>query len=468
MKQLLPRATGREIVRTGCAHLLGMRHGRGLDALSVFSITLLMYAGSLKSAALLAWMPVDLTAVALGLVGLSVLMTVVECRKLSLPPVGGFVILASLIPGFLVGPDNPYTPKAQLGICISIYTALAAFVLLGSRERRKMWLGSLAVLGLVVIPLLRPGPLGTLSVGGSGSTISAAQMLGVSVVILVVLVMTGRVRGRSHLVVAAMILGVLLYALLGTGSRGPTLAAAVALMVTVVLLRPDLLKRAAAAVALVVVMGAVLGALGFAGIERMRVAASGSFGDSPRVVLWEQAVQAIPGAPTGFGWGNFWSVLSPEARLDSGFVQYPHNTVLEAFVLGGWFAGLSITALLVLAIRRYYRLARVDSLEGALLAIAVFYVFCAMVSGTIADDRAMYAVLAAAFAYPARRAKQESGPSPEAARPGADTASPGSVGPGDRQTEAAGSPHEEALSGAQHSGPVRRPTLAHKLRRGRR
>ena len=331
MKQLLPRATGREIVRTGCAHLLGMRHGRGLDALSVFSITLLMYAGSLKSAALLAWMPVDLTAVALGLVGLSVLMTVVECRKLSLPPVGGFVILASLIPGFLVGPDNPYTPKAQLGICISIYTALAAFVLLGSRERRKMWLGSLAVLGLVVIPLLRPGPLGTLSVGGSGSTISAAQMLGVSVVILLVLVMTGRVRGRSpHLVVAAMILGVLLYALLGTGSRGPTLAAAVALMVTVVLLRPDLLKRAAAAVALVVVMGAVLGALGFAGIERMRVAASGSFGDSPRVVLWEQAVQAIPGTPTGFGWGRFRSVLSPEARLDSGFVQYPHNTVLEA------------------------------------------------------------------------------------------------------------------------------------------
>lgn len=384
-----------------------------LDVLAVVSIMGMMYAGAVKSSSVFAWIPVDLTAVAIVLVGLAVVLTLVALRRLIIPPVGGLAILAALIPGYLVGTGNPYTPKAQVAILISVYAALAAFVLLRTRERRTLWVWSLAALGLLISPLLRTSVLGTLSVGASGATIAAGQMLGVSIVVILVLMVSGQIRGRKHRLLAALALLVLGYELIGTGSRGPTIAAATALTITVVFIRPELLKRAVVAVAVVVVAFIALIGLGVAGAERMHFAASGSLGRSPRVVLWEQALQAIPRAPLGHGWGNFWSVLTPDARLAGGYAQHAHNLVLEAFVEGGWIAGIAITTFLVLALRRQFGNATSDPFESALLAVAIFYVMCTMVSGTMADDRAMFAVLTAAFAIPgrsrARRARTRAG-----------------------------------------------------------
>jgi O-antigen ligase len=400
------------------------RYSRWLDVMAAVSVTLMMFAGSVKSASVFAWIPVDLTALALVLVGVSVVLTLLASRRLVIPPVGGLAILAALIPGFFIGAGNPYTPKAQLAILITVYTAMGAFLLLRTSDRRRIWLWSLAVLGLLIIPLLKTSSLGTRSVGGSGATISAGQMLGVSIVVLMVLVMSARVRGRSHVLLAVVAVAVLGYELIGTGARGPTIAAAAALLITVVFLHPELLRRAVGAVVLVVAGFFALGALGFAGAERMRLAASGSFGSSPRVVLWEKALNAIPEAPAGFGWGNFWSVLPPSARLDSGYVQHAHNLVLEAFVEGGWVAGIAITAFLVLTLQRQFRSAKKDSVEAALLAVAVFYVICTMVSGTMADDRAMFAVLAAAFAFPGRRVSPDEHQVYEADRQESATATP--------------------------------------------
>jgi O-antigen ligase len=375
------------------------RFRRWLQVFSGVSLTLLMFSGDVKSSPDLAWLPVDLTGLALVLVAAAVGLTLLWTQP-AVVPAGGFLILAALIPGFVVGTTNPYTAHDRVSVLISVYTAVSAFLLLRAAESRRFWLWPLAAGGILVVPLLRTSREGTLSVGGQGATTSAAQLLGVSILVLLVLAMTGRVRSHAAFFLAAAAVLLLGYELIGTGSRGPTLALGLALFVAVLTVRRDLVKRAAVAAVLVVLAWVVLLVAGYGGAERMRLAASGGFGSSPRVALWKEAVAAIPTMPAGCGWGNFWSVLTPAARLDSGYAQHAHNTVLEAFVEGGWVAGIAITAFIVLALRRQLRSVHGNPDEAVLFAICLFLVGCSMVSGTMGDDRAMFAVLAAAFAVP--------------------------------------------------------------------
>jgi O-antigen ligase len=371
------------------------------------ALTLLMFSGHVKASPVLAWLPVDLTAVALLLVGGAVGLTLLWKKPVAMP-VGGFLILAALVPGFLVGTDNPTTPHDRVSILISIYTAVSAFWLLRSAESRRVLLWSMTAGGILILPLLQTGTAGTLSVDGQGATISAARMLGVSILILLVLGMSGRIRGRVSKFLAAAVVVVLGYALIGTGSRGPTLAFALALMAAVLIVRRDLVKRVAIAAVLVVLAWVALLVAGDTGAERLRGAAfaGGDLGNSPRVVLWKEALAAMPTLPEGCGWGNFWSVLTPGARLDSGYSQHAHDIVLEAFVEGGWVAGLAVTAFIALALRRQLWSTHGNPHEAALFAVALFMVAISMVSGTLGDDRAMFAILAAAFAVPNPRRSQ--------------------------------------------------------------
>ena len=372
------------------------RSSRSLDVASVVALTLLMFSGDVKSSPVLAWLPVDLTAVALVLVGGAVGLTLLWSEPVVVP-VGGFLVVAALVPGFLVGTDNPHTLEDRVSILISIYTAGCAFLLLRTAERRHIWLWSMAAGGILIVPLLSTGTARTLSVGGLGATISAAQLMGVSILVLLVLAMSGQIQGRAPILLTVLGLLVLGYALIGTGSRGPTLALAVALMAAVLIVRPDLVRRAVFAGILLVLAWVGLLAAGYAGAERMRSMASADLGSSPRVILWKQALAAIPTMPEGCGWGNFWGVLTPAARLDSGYAQHAHNIILEAFVEGGWVAGIAVTTFIALALRRQLWSAQGDPDEAALFAVALFLVVIAMVSGTMGDDRAMFAVLAAAF-----------------------------------------------------------------------
>ena len=375
---------------------------RWLEVTSGASLTLLMFSGDVKSSPLLGWLPVDLTGAALVLVTAAVVLTMVWSEPLVVP-VGGLLILVAMVPGFFVGTTNPYTSHDRISVLISIYTAVCAFVLLRTAARRRIWLWSMTAAGILVVPLLSTGSEGTLSVGGQGATISAAQLLGISILVLLVLGISGRIRGHASVLLAAVVVLVLGYLLIATGSRGPTLALVVALGAAVLVVRRDLVKRAAIGVVALVLVWVVLLLAGSAGAERMRDAASGGLGSSPRVALWREALAAIPTTPLGCGWGNFWSVLTPGARLDSGYAQHAHNTVLEAFVEGGWVAGVAITVFIVLALRHQLSAAHGDPYEAALFAVAVFLVACSMVSGTVGDDRAMFAVLAAAFAVADRR-----------------------------------------------------------------
>jgi O-antigen ligase len=381
---------------------------RRLEVASAVSLTRLMFSGDVKSSPRLSWVPVDLTGLAMVLVAVAVGLTILWERPVVVP-VGGLVIVATLLPGFIVGTANPYTPHDRIAVLTSIYTAACAFVLLSTASRRRIWLWTLVAAGILVVPLLGTSREGTLSVGGQGATTSAAQLLGLVIVILVVLVISDRIQGHASIFLTAAAVVVLGYMLIGTGARGPTLALALALAAGLLLVRRDLVGRAAVAAVVVVLAWVVLLVAGYGGAERMRLAASGGLGSSPRVALWREALAAIPTTPVGCGWGNFWSVLTPGARLDSGYIQHAHNTVLEAFVEGGWVAGIAIAAFIVLGLRRQLFSARGNPDEAALFAVALFLVACSMVSGTVGDDRAMFAVLAAAFAGSAERGPAEVG-----------------------------------------------------------
>ena len=219
---------------------------RRLEVASSVSLTLLMFSGDVKSSPLLGWMPVDLTGLAMVLVAVAVCLTILRERP-AIVPMGGLVILAALLPGFIVGTGNPYTPHDRLAVLISIYTAACAYVLLNPPARRRIWLWTLVAAGILVVPLLRTGSAGTLSVGGEGATTSAAQLLGVAIVVLVVLAISNRIHGHASIFLTAVAVVVLGYMLIGTGARGPTIALPLALAAGLLLTRRDLVRRAVVA-----------------------------------------------------------------------------------------------------------------------------------------------------------------------------------------------------------------------------
>ena len=377
------------------------------DVFPVESIVLLMFAGTLKAAPQLDGfrfesidLEIDLTALAVGLVSMAIMGRCLTTRGALPLPYGAIALAAAFVPGFVVGAANPYTSKAQLGVVISGIAAVGAFWLLRTPARRKLWLWLLVVSGVVVALLLEPDVSGVETVAGRGSTISASQALGVAVVVILTLVMHGTLATKPRLVAALALTTFLVMGLIATGSRGPVAGAGVALVLSAIMLRrPGRLKRSLVVGGLLTIGWFVLVALTNPGAERLRMALSGQIDNTEsRDVVWRRALEAIPLHPEGVGWGNFWSVLDVGEALDSGYEQHAHNIILEAFVEGGWIAGVAMIVLIATALLRLRSTAQRGPYEAAVFSVAVFFVVCAMFSGSMGNDRATFAALAVGFA----------------------------------------------------------------------
>lgn len=390
--------------------LLDLRIGP-IDLIAPFGLTLLLFAGYVKATPIVISLqgerPIDLTVLGASLVTAVVCVDLIR-RRLIVP--GGvwpvLALWAAFLTGLLCPAGTPYSADKPLRLfTLTLLSAIAPVFLLGTRLRQGLWLGTLVLAGLTVMILavVSPDSVVTASdrLAAAGSnTIAAGRSFGVALVILCVLAAVRVVPWPLALPGIALFGWGTVYA----GSRGPLLAALVALVVVATLLAADGWKRAQRLLGVPVVLGAGLALLGwFEGNSFAFQRATGLLGADDlsaraRLSFYQESLRLIPEHPLGVGWGNFVLSLPHEYQVAfSGIRLYPHNVVLEVAVEAGWLAAAGLLAFMILGIRRLIRAC--DRRIGAPCAgVAVFFTVNAMVSGDVNDNRAMFAAISLGWA----------------------------------------------------------------------
>jgi O-antigen ligase len=376
------------------------RHFR--DYAAPFAVLLLLYAGFFKANPLLSWAPVDLTLLGATLT----LAGVVAVLFRNSVPRGVNAVLAlwaTFLPMVILRADNPYGSIKSLHLfTLTLLAALAPLFLIRSGRRQEIWvlmqiaLGTVLAIGtsLSPVPDLPPGEIYRLSLQGTDPIISG-QAAGVAVVGCFVLALAGH-RRRALLILAGAALMVPLFL---SGSRGPVLAAAVAVAI-VAALAPASATRRLVRIGFVAVGGTLI-------YFYVRGSTTGGTGrialtlfnpdnqdasSQVRLMLWHFTSSYILGHPWGTGWGGLQYISGFNLISTEGLI-YPHNVLLEVAGEAGWIAGAAVVFFLWSGLR-HLRTAAVSPFPAALFGIAVFFTMNAMVSGDVNDNRTMWASVA--------------------------------------------------------------------------
>ncbi|MFC5231331.1 O-antigen ligase family protein [Pseudonocardia zijingensis] len=374
------------------------------DVLAPTALVTLLFAGYFKELTALAWLPVDLTLLALVATAGFVLATVLPQGAHMRLPVGAVALGLAFVPGVLLASANPYSIDKTHKLAITVVAALAPLYLLTTPRRQTAFValhvvvGALVAIGEVLFPAGATETI-RLALQGAG-TIASGRAVGVAIVVLLVLALTQR-RHRALLCLGAAVLS---YFLVGSGSRGPMLAVVATVVLVAVLVpgRGRAVRFLVLGVALLGLTWLVLNS-GLEGANRIRGTLSGEeLGDESRFSIWGEAVATIRGTPQGVGWGDFWTVLLPGARHNPDYVQYAHNAVLETAVEAGWIAAIALAIFIGASL---WKLGRARGARAfALFGIALFFTLNAMLSGDVNDNRNAWAALAVAWAVaPAER-----------------------------------------------------------------
>lgn len=362
------------------------------------AVTILAFSGFFKGTAVLAWLPFDLTAAAVGLV---VIFCAHHASGHSVRISPWWLCGAAIVTwGFFPTAGNQYAITARLGLGLGLISAVGASLLIGrdaNRRRILLWFSIWSGLAFGVVALVNADvSTGRLAAAGS-NTIATGQATGLAGVALLTLVMTGGMRSMKGTFIAIAGAAFMVFTLLQTGSRGPTIAAVVALTTVATLSRRGPKKALTLAGAGIVLwMGyELLMSSSSPGAQRLQLALSGRVDNTEtRRPLWNLAVESIGRDPFGLGWGNFYQ--AGHAGL-SGERIYPHNAILEAGAEGGIWAAVILLGVLTIALKRLAGLAKAPT-EAALLGIAVFLTVTSMFSGSLADQRPLFVFLALGLA----------------------------------------------------------------------
>jgi len=360
-------------------------------------------AGYLKADPRLAWLPIDLTL----LLAVTVLgATLVQFIKGGLKVPRGIVFvlilfLLVLIPSAIQGEvrDQYAREKVMRMYTVTLLAALAPMVLIRSLESLGKFLNALSIVGILMafdaLARLWTGEdISRLEAFGS-NTIALGRAVGFSLMWVVLYFLFGR-RSFAGASGTLLLILMLIVALIGSGSRGPLVAAMFSLSLALFLF-PSLVGRKVFVLGFAAIIG-ISGMLSFiplTSLERIVTFLRGEVDTSGglRLDAYALSIDYIRRNPIGLGLGGF-SEISDLWGRDVKLV-YPHNIVLEVFLEGGWLAGIYIIVLLGCAVRNSYLLVKKHFTKesiGLFLGI-VYYFVNAMVSGDLNDNRLLFAVV---------------------------------------------------------------------------
>ena len=278
------------------------------------------------------------------------------------------------------------TEKIHQLFTIALLAVAGGVLLLRTTRSREIWLTLVVALGIVVAAAAYLVPskaaaeqAGRLAVEG-GSAISAGRAAGGAAVVLISLALSGASRRWVALGSAVA----LLLAVVDSGSRGPLIAATIALLV--VALVPH--RQKGVRLALLAGVGGLSYYLATqSSYSTDRFTDAGISGEN-RVHFWRIAWDEGVHNPLGLGWGGL------QAHI---FRTYPHDVVLEAWAEGGCLAGVLLTVTLVTAVVVQVRAARRGPVEMAMLGLLVFLLVNALVSSDIPGNRGLWVMVGAAL-----------------------------------------------------------------------
>lgn len=363
-----------------------------------YAVVLLVVAGQFKSHPALTWVPFDLTLIAAALVAICM---VISLLGLGAPKRGILIpvlLWLALLPTIATTSPTEYGQnKVTILFTITLLLAIAPFFLLRTPKQRRSFLHALVVAGIIAaVDVLRGGSsvelYGRVSAEGT-DTIGTARLAMAGAVALAVIAMSrdSRMRNRAVSILGAVVLAVIA---LMTGSRGPALAAALAILLAVAL-APMFKKYRVRALFAVGVLSLIAvffvardGNVGFARILSF-LSGDSDRSSAARTSMWEAAWDGIRQATFGEGWGSFAELGGPN--------PYPHNLLLEVGFEAGLLAMISVGVLLLVGMIAALRRA-VDSTGVAFFALLVFSAFNAMVSSDVNGSRLLVVVLFAAWA----------------------------------------------------------------------
>lgn len=355
---------------------------------------ILAFGGYVKGTWPLSALPVDITLAAAAGAAVFTLQRMLSPGRRY--PVGAVltcaVLVTALVLGLLGPPLNSYASAKWVDVLVVLPACLlGGLVLLGSPARRRVWLTCVLFLGpvLVVLALVDPDPLayGRLWPEGS-STIGVGRSVGAALVVSWCLVLTRRKVGPL-----ALLSPVLVWALVMSESRGPMVATLVA--VAVVSIASSVSGKRAVLAGGAAVVGTAVTALVIAP-ERFTSLTDASA--SIRFKLWAHSAElAVHNPLRGIGWGNLYDHEPAELRLPSGFVQYPHSSVLEIASEAGLLAAAAFLVAVGAAIRSQWRAAEGGVVELGMLGLLIFFFVNSLASGDIGSNRELWVAIGCAW-----------------------------------------------------------------------
>lgn len=300
-----------------------------------------------------------------------------------------FGVLA--LPAILDPPQTEYgQQKFVLLVTLTMFAALAVAVLRGRRDV-DAFAAVFVVSGLVLaVAALVGDPQDGRATGFGANPIWVARAIGGALVALAWLYLQKRLSVWWAGGAAAL----LLFGLFATGSRGPLLAAVVALFVLVLAgLRLKIRRTRREWVGLGLMGALVLTVITLPSLLPPRVYAfvvdpSEELHGSARAAMRDVTLPMIAEHPGGVGVGN-WSYYA-----DMPVHNYPHNLWLELPAESGWWVGGAFVLAVLVVATGLWRASRRDAAAGFALALVAFYAVAVSTSGDINGDRPLFAALA--------------------------------------------------------------------------
>lgn len=379
--------------RIGSLREPGMRHRAAV------LLVLLVSVGSVKASPLLSFIPLDPTLLVALLVSVAALDAAAGAVKRRERLRLGWLLGAAGVLGLGMyqfhGSDHAFSKTLAL-TTLTLGCSFGGALLLTRhpRQREAFYRGTLVVgvlvaLLLLLTPATDPALSDRLALAGT-NTIGPARVVAAGLVVLLVWTMIGRIRPLVGLGLALPLMALLI----STGSRGPLAALGLATLAVL----PFVTAKARWRATLVLIVAALVGWRSLsdapAGVRhRFMLLFSDDQGSSVRVrqELWDASINSILSAPLGRGWGGLEPVLNP-------YGTYPHNLVLEAAAEAGVIAALALVVAIVIGLARLVRAIKAPEPQAVVaLALLVFWLANASVSGDINDNRAVFVLLALAI-----------------------------------------------------------------------
>lgn len=375
------------------------------------TFAIFVLAGNFKADPRLSWLPIDLTVLSAGATLLYMGMMFVKSRYRV--PVSSLWI-CGLFATFLL--PVMWTEFTDYGVekmmKLFSFTFLCAvaplYLFKTDADLRRLW-NAFTVMGVLmafdaIVAMLLTGGLVSDHDTNSGitafgsNTIALGRTTGIALIWVVLL----GLEKKKGLGKSLLLVGILVFALVGSGSRGPLLSTFSILGLTAVLFH---WKRA-------VFMGRLTGAIliislvclyGYTIVPdkastRIGEFLSGEWSNSElmRMKAYELSWEKIKETPEGTGWGGFATTINlwPDSTR-----QYPHNLFLEIGLEGGWLAGLLLCMMMAVGLWHVFRGATTVE-RRACFALLLFVIGNAMISGDVNDNKEFFALWGLSLGFP--------------------------------------------------------------------